>query len=115
MLRKEPGLVVAGYENGSPIWMMGRDANLWNTPKMFNMFPFRAGPQFWQETFKAGVRWRGPRIPTESGYWHRDDGEKFPDDKKKFWGNNYHRIYRSRDLRGWLGRHKESGEQKGIS
>lgn len=107
MLEAEPGIVVAGHDNDVPVWMMEADAPSWGTQKMWNLAPFRATSKFWQDTFDAGVRWRGPRIPSENGYWHREDGEKFPDNEEKFWGNNYHRIYGARDLRGWLGRQKE--------
>ena len=127
MLEKEPGIVRVEADpepepqpdNGkeqpydvwrqkTSVWMMEHEAHLWGTPERWNLILFHGDAAFWQKAFKAGVRWRGPRIPCESGYWHREDGEKFPDDKEKFWGNNYHRIYQVRDLRSWLYRHKES-------
>jgi hypothetical protein len=129
MLEKEPGIVRVGSGNSrtknlsredreqllrhplllvghdeSTVWMKDRDAPLWGTPKMWNSMVFRGEAPFWELCFKAGVRWRGPRIPSENGYWHRDDGEKFPDDEEQFFGNNYHRIYDARTLRGWMGR-----------
>lgn len=32
-------------------------------------------------------------------------------DGNETWGNNYHRIYRPRDLRDWLYRHKDKGTE----
>ena len=108
MLEKEPGMVelFQDQESGS-LWMRETDAHHANTPALWNLMLFRANNEWWATLFAAGVRWRGPRRADESGCWHREDGEKFPDDPEKFWGNNYHRIHHHRELSSWLYRHKE--------
>lgn len=107
MLEHEPGMLVAGHDGGVPIWMFEKEAPLWGTREMWNAMAFHGGPAFWKDLFERGVRWRGPRILSEDGYWHREDGERFPDNPEKFWGNNYHRIYRWRDLTSWMSRQKD--------
>ena len=48
------------------------------------------------------------RVIDQLGMKLREGQAEFPDDVEKFWGNNYHRIYDVRELRGWLGRQKRS-------
>jgi hypothetical protein len=111
MLEQETGMVVAGHDGEVPVWMREEDAHLWGTPAFWHSMRFRGGPAFWKDIFERGVRWRGPHVQGENGYWHREDGEKFPDDEEKFWGNNYHRIFRWRDLTSWVSRQKEPEDE----
>jgi len=116
MLEKEPGMVCFTHDKDSSgrgeghIWVKESDAHHWSTPALWNLMLFRGSPEWWAKAFAAGVRWRGPRRLDENGYWHREDGGKFPDDPEKFWGNNYHRIYNHRELSSWLYRQKEKSE-----
>jgi hypothetical protein len=111
MLEKEGGMVRLTpdvHDGGvSGVWMKQVDAHHHGTPAMWNLMLFRGTDAWWEDMFEAGVRWRGPRRQDESGYWHREDGEKFPDNPEKFWGNNYHRIYWHRELSSWHYRQKD--------
>lgn len=112
MLENESGMVRLTSEarDGlvSHVWMKEVDAHHHDTRAVWNLMLFRVPDSWWEAMFEAGVRWRGPRRQDENGYWHREDGEVFPDDPEKFWGNNYHRIYDSRELNSWLGRQRRN-------
>lgn len=100
MVEREPGLVSMG-----DVWVLESEAYRENMPHG-SLFRFRGDALWFQARFEVGVRWRGPRLENEHGYWHMASGAKFPDDPDKFWGNNYHRIYRTRDLSNWYARQR---------
>jgi len=103
MVEGEGGIFKAASWGRGEVWHDERDREMVESQYPRFWLPFLSQPdEFFERMFGMGVRWRGPRVADETGYWHREDGELFPYDRERFYGNDQFRFYQVRTLENWV-------------